>query len=70
MAPPAKYVDIDLSHAHFNADGSQVEFDVPVKYGDVGTYFPTIRVTSSRSGKQETFKQIQNLGRVRLIVEL
>lgn len=70
MAPPAQYVDIDLSKATYSEDGAQVEFDVPVRYGDVGTYFPTVRVTSSRSGQQETFAQIQNVGRVRLIVEL
>lgn len=68
--PEAHYVDIDLSRAVYSADGTQVEFDVPVKYGDVGTYFPTVRVASSRSGKQETFTQIQNLDRVRVVVEL
>lgn len=70
MAPPAQYVDIDLNKATYSEDGAQVEFDVPVSYGDVGTYFPTVRVTSSRSGRQDTFAQIQNVGRVRLIVEL
>ena len=70
MAPPAHYVDIDLSKAQYSEDGTRVEFDVPVKYGDVGTYFPTVRVTNSRSGQPETFAQIQNVGRVRLIVEL
>ena len=33
-------------------------------------YFPTVRVTNSRSGQPETFAQIQNVGRVQLIVEL
>ena len=70
MAPPAHYVDIDLSKAQYSEDGTRVEFDVPVKYGDVGTYVPTVRVTNSRSGLPETFAQIQNVGRVRLIVEL
>ena len=68
--PEAHYVDIDLSRAVYSADGTQVEFDVPVKYSDVGTYFPTVRVASSRSGKQDTFTQIQNLDRVRVVVEL
>ena len=37
---------------------------------DDGTHFPTVRVTNSRSCQPETFAQIQNVGRVRLIVEL
>ena len=69
-APEVQYSDIDLSGARYNADRTQVEFDVPVSYDDVGTYFPTVRVTSSRSGKTETFTQIQNLDRLRVVVEL
>lgn len=68
--PPVTYTDIDLSQAEYSADGEQVAFDISVKYGDVGTYFPAIRVTSSRSGQNETFTQIQNLDRVRVVVEL
>lgn len=64
------YMDLDLSKAKYSEDGLQMELDVPVKYSDVGTYFPTIRVTSSRNGKTETFAQIQNIGRVRVVVEL
>ncbi len=70
QCPPVTYADIDLSTAVYSNYGEQVELDIPVKYSDVGTYFPTIRVTSSRNGKAETFSQIQNLDRVRVIVEL
>lgn len=69
-APAAHYVDIDLSKAVYTDEGETVTFDVPVKYGDVGTYFPAVRVTSSRSGQPESYAQIQNLDRVRLVVEL
>ncbi|MBN1551491.1 Tat pathway signal sequence domain protein [bacterium] len=38
-------------------------------YGEIGTYFPTIRVTTQREGDLDTqYGNVRNLGRVRVVV--
>lgn len=60
----------DLSKAQYTDDGSKVEFDTEVSYDKPGTYFPTVRVYSQRSGdKKDTYTYIPNLSRVRVVVK-
>lgn len=43
---------------------------ITYKFSKVGTYFPTVRIASQRNGDAKTtFTRIQNLDRVRVIVE-
>jgi hypothetical protein len=39
-------------------------------FAEPGTYFPTLRVASQRTGDTDTpFTRVQNLGRVRVVVK-
>jgi hypothetical protein len=49
--------------------GSRVTLKTSYIFSKPGTYFPTLRVASQRQGDAKTpFTQIQNLGRVRVVV--
>ena len=64
-------LSVDLTKAKFGADGEHVEFDTPVSYSKAGTYFPTVKIYSERTGQAETasYTRIPNLGKVRVVVE-
>jgi hypothetical protein len=49
---------------------SRIEFTTKHTFNDAGSYFPTLRVASERTGNAETpFARIQNLDRVRVVVK-
>lgn len=53
-----------------NSEYSPITLSIKHKFTAKGTYFPTIRVASQREGDDQTsFARIQNLDRVRVIVE-
>ncbi len=61
---------IDMSKVTFNTDGSKAEFDTTISYDKVGTYFPTVRVYSQRTGNSsDKYTYIPNLARVRVVVK-
>ncbi|WP_439135973.1 PKD domain-containing protein [Pseudomaricurvus sp.] len=50
--------------------GDQLTLEITHQFDKPGTYFPTLRVASQREGDAETaFARVQNLGRVRVVVE-
>ncbi|WP_419872327.1 PKD domain-containing protein [Candidatus Pristimantibacillus sp. PTI5] len=52
-----------------NISKKKVEVTVQYTYSKPGTYFPALRVTSEREGDKNTpFANVQNLGRVRVVV--
>jgi hypothetical protein len=54
----------------FDAKNSQASVSITYKFTTKGTYFPTVRVASQREGDSKTpFARIQNLDRVRVIVQ-
>jgi len=60
----------DLTHAVINDSGTQLILKSNYTFLKPGTYFPTLRVISQRDGNTETpFTRIQNLNRVRVVVE-
>ena len=60
---------VDLDGAVRSADGSRVEFDTVVRYDEPGTYFPTVRVFSGRTGEDDIpHTAISNLGKIRIVV--
>lgn len=61
---------VDLSSAYRSADGSRVEFDMPIRYNQAGTHFPTVRIYSERHGNaRTTYTRISNLSKVRIVVK-
>ncbi len=53
-----------------DAPGSRVTVEATYAFSEPGTYFPTMRAYSQREGDPDTpFARIQNLGRVRVVVE-
>ncbi|WP_346860842.1 hypothetical protein [uncultured Draconibacterium sp.] len=53
-----------------NKSGSHVEVKLTHTFTEPGTYFPTLRVASQRNGDKNTpYTRIQNLDRVRVVVE-
>jgi hypothetical protein len=42
--------------------------DATYRYTDPGTYYVSLKVTASRSGRAEPFAQVENLDRVRVVV--
>ena len=45
-----------------------VKLDGSHRYTESGTYYVSVKVTSSRSGRAEPFAQVENLDRVRVVV--
>jgi hypothetical protein len=45
-----------------------VKLDGSHRYTEPGTYYVSVKVASSRSGRAEPFAQVENLDRVRVIV--
>ncbi len=59
-----------MSKVTFNTDGSKAEFDTTISYDKAGTYFPTVRVYSQRTGNNDDkYTYIPNLARVRVVVK-
>jgi hypothetical protein len=46
----------------------KLELDSSYQYTEPGTYFVSLKVASSRSGRAEPFAQVENLDRVRVVV--
>ena len=47
---------------------STVKLDGSHRYTEPGTYYVSVKVASSRSGRAEPFAQVENLDRVRVVV--
>ena len=45
-----------------------VKLDGSYRYTEPGTYYVSVKVASSRSGRVEPFAQVENLDRVRVVV--
>lgn len=61
---------VDLKEARVSNNGSRMEFTTTFTFTSKGTYFPVLRVASQRVGNPDTpFARIQNLDRVRVVVE-
>ncbi len=61
---------VNLADTRPAKDGSHIEIAVSHRFSKPGTYFPTLRVASQRTGNADTpFARIQNLDRVRVVVE-
>ena len=45
-----------------------VKLDGSHRYTEPGTYYVSVKVASSRSGRAEPFAQVENLDRVRVVV--
>lgn len=59
-----------LKKAKLSNDGTKLTITRTYKFDKPGTYFPALRGVSQRDGDKETsFCRIQNLGRVRVVVE-
>lgn len=61
-------LSMDLSK--IKPDGDRVTLTTRTRFDQTGTYFPVLRVASQREGNAQTpFTRVQNLGRVRVVVE-
>jgi hypothetical protein len=59
---------VDLAQAH--SSGNEMTFTVTHSFSQPGTYFPVLRATLQRQGDRRTnYGRVQNLGRVRVVVE-
>ncbi|WP_028609700.1 PKD domain-containing protein [Paenibacillus harenae] len=59
----------DFKAWEFGVPRPTVNISMKFKYTKPGTYYPAIRITSQREGDVNTpFAQVQNLGRVRVVV--
>ncbi|MGP2440398.1 PKD domain-containing protein [Streptomyces sp. JW3] len=53
----------------FGPGGRSVEVRATFTYTEPGTYFPALRATTQREGREDSpFARVQNLGRVRVVV--
>ncbi|MCG6190363.1 hypothetical protein [Maribellus maritimus] len=60
---------VDLSDTKIKNNGSRIEITMKHTFNKPGKYFPVLRVASQRDGDKETpFTRIQNLDRVRVVV--
>ncbi len=61
---------VDLTIATAKNNDARVEFTVEHTFNEPGSFFPVLKVASQRNGDTETpYTRIQNLDRVRVVVE-
>ncbi len=61
--------DYPVRGPKFDGSETRVAFGVTYAFGEPGTYFPALRVTSQREGDVTSpFARVQNVGRVRVVV--